>query len=72
MEKAMAPHSSILAWKIPWMEEPGGRSPWGRKEMDTTEATEHAHTHMHWIDDISGFKRREYQKNERRQGTNDM
>ena len=28
-EKAVAPHSSILAWKIPWMEEPGGRSPWG-------------------------------------------
>ena len=24
MEKAMATHSSILAWKIPWMEEPGG------------------------------------------------
>ena len=24
MEKAVAPHSSILAWKIPWMEEPGG------------------------------------------------
>ena len=23
-EKAMAPHSSILAWKIPWTEEPGG------------------------------------------------
>ena len=23
-EKAMAPHSSVLAWKIPWMEEPGG------------------------------------------------
>ena len=23
-EKAMAPHSSILAWKIPWMEKPGG------------------------------------------------
>ena len=22
-EKAMAPHSSILAWEIPWMEEPG-------------------------------------------------
>ena len=22
--EAMAPHSSILAWKIPWMEEPGG------------------------------------------------
>ena len=24
LEKAMAPHSSALAWKIPWMEEPGG------------------------------------------------
>jgi len=24
LEKAMAPHSSILAWKIPWTEEPGG------------------------------------------------
>ena len=23
-EKAMAPHSSTLAWKIPWTEEPGG------------------------------------------------
>ena len=23
-EKAMAPHSSTLAWKIPWMKEPGG------------------------------------------------
>jgi len=33
-EKEMATHSSILAWKIPWMEEPG---PWGRKESNTTE-----------------------------------
>ena len=24
LEKAMAPHSSTIAWKIPWMEEPGG------------------------------------------------
>ena len=24
LEKGMAPHSSILAWKIPWAEEPGG------------------------------------------------
>ena len=31
----MAPHSSTLAWKIPWMEESG--SPWGHKESDTTE-----------------------------------
>ena len=34
----MAPHSSTLAWKIPWTEEPGEpRSPWGHKESDTTE-----------------------------------
>ena len=25
LEKAMAPHSSTVAWKIPWMEEPGGQ-----------------------------------------------
>ena len=24
LEKGMAPHSSILAWKIPWTEDPGG------------------------------------------------
>ena len=24
LEKEMAAHSSVLAWKIPWMEEPGG------------------------------------------------
>ena len=37
-EKAMAPHSSTLAWKIPWAEEPGGGcSPWGCEESDTTE-----------------------------------
>ena len=33
----MATHSSILAWKIPWTEKPGGLySPWGCKESDTT------------------------------------
>ena len=37
-EKAMAPHSSTLAWKIPWTEELGaGYCPWGRKESGTTE-----------------------------------
>ena len=33
----MAPHSSTLAWKIPWMEEPVGYSPWGLQESGTTE-----------------------------------
>ena len=36
LEKGMAIHSSILASKIPWTEEPGC-SPWGRKELDMTE-----------------------------------
>ena len=35
----MATHSSILAWKIPWTEQSGGYSPWGRMKLDTTEAT---------------------------------
>ena len=38
----MAAHSSILPWRIPGTEEPGGYSPWGRKELDTTE---HARAH---------------------------
>ena len=33
----MATHSNILAWRIPWTEEPGGYSPQGHKELDTTE-----------------------------------
>ena len=37
LEKVMATHSSILACKIPWTEEPGGYSPWGLKELDTIE-----------------------------------
>ena len=44
----MATHSSILTWRIPWTEEPGGLySSWGRKESDVTEVTEHTHTHTH-------------------------
>ena len=36
LEKEMAIHSSTIAWKIPWTELVG-YSPWGRKELDTTE-----------------------------------
>ena len=36
-EKAMAPHSSTFAWKIPWMEEPGRLQSMGSLESDTTE-----------------------------------
>ena len=37
LEKGMATHSSIHAWRIPWTEEPGGCSPWGHKELDTAD-----------------------------------
>ena len=33
----MAPHSSTLAWKIPWMEEPGRLQSMGPEELDMTE-----------------------------------
>ena len=33
----MATHFSILAWRIPWTEEPGGLQTSGCKEMDTSE-----------------------------------
>ena len=49
-EKEMATLSSILAWRIPWTEEPGGLhrgklSPWGHKESDTTERL-NTHTYL--------------------------
>ena len=39
LEKEMAIHSSVLAWRIPWMEKPGRLQSMGRTELDTTEAT---------------------------------
>ena len=43
LEEEMAIHCSILAWRIPWTEEPGrlhgvAKSPWGCKESDMTES----------------------------------
>ena len=37
LEKQMTTHSSILAWRIPWTQEPGGLSPIGSKRSDMTE-----------------------------------
>ena len=39
LEKGVATHSNILPWRIPWTEEPGGYSPWGRKEWNMPEVT---------------------------------
>ena len=38
LEKEMATHSSIPAWRIPWTEEPGLYSPWGHKDSDTADS----------------------------------
>ena len=54
----MATHSSILAWRIPWMEELGGLQSMGRKESDTTEQL---HFHFHIILRISWTARRSNQ-----------
>ena len=37
LELEMSTPSSILAWRILWTEEPGGYSPWGRRESDATD-----------------------------------
>ena len=41
LEEGMATHSSILAWRIPWTEEPGGLQSIG-SQRDTIEGTRHA------------------------------
>ena len=52
LEEGMATHSSALAWRIPWMEEPGGLQSRGRTESDTAEAAEHT-----GISDLLGLLR---------------
>ena len=37
LEKELATHSGILAWRISWTEEPGGLQSMDHKELDTTE-----------------------------------
>ena len=36
LEEGMVTHSSVLAWRIPWTEEPGGLQSMGSQEPDTT------------------------------------
>ena len=43
----MGPHSSTLAWKIPWTEGPGGLQSMGSLELDTTERL---HFHFHALE----------------------
>ena len=52
-EKAMAPHSSTLAWKIPWTEEPGRLQSMGSLESDMTERL-HFHFSLSCIGEGNG------------------
>ena len=49
-EKAMAPHSSTLAWKIPWMEEPGGLQSMGSLRVGHDWATSLSLFHFHALE----------------------
>ena len=42
LEEKLANSFNILAWEIPWMEEPGGLQSVGSKESDMTKHTQHA------------------------------
>ena len=48
----MATHSSILAWKIPWTEEPVGLRPWDHKKLDTTI---HTHTILFLVSNLNNL-----------------
>ena len=48
LEKETATHSSILAWEIPWTEEPGGLQFMGSQRVQCKWATENTHTHVVW------------------------
>ena len=48
LEKEMATHSSILAWKIPGREEPGGLQSMGSQRVGHSSVTEHARTCIKW------------------------
>ena len=45
LEKGMAAHSSILTWRLPWAEEPGGLQSMGVLKNQTLLSDSHTHTH---------------------------
>ena len=51
-EEEMGTGTTVLAWRIPWTEEPGGLQSMGLKELDMTEwvcVFTHTHTHTHRV-----------------------
>ena len=49
LEKEMATHSSILAWRIPWTEKPGGQQSMGLQTVGHDLATEQQHEGMKFV-----------------------
>ena len=47
LEEEMATHSSILAWGIPWTQEPGGLQSMGSQRVSHDSVTERTHTNTH-------------------------
>ena len=47
LEESIAIHSTILAWRIPWTEEPGRLQSVGSQKVGQTEVTEHSHTRLY-------------------------
>ena len=54
LEECMATHSSVLAWRIPWTEEPGGLQSIGLQTVRHDWATEHAGIHTHHREQTMG------------------
>ena len=55
LEKEMATHSSNLAWRIPWMEEPGGLQSMRLQELDTTERLHFHFSSLRFLLTLSPF-----------------
>ena len=53
LQEEMATHSSILAWKIPWTEEPGGLQSMGSYRVGHDLETEHPYMHMRHLSQSS-------------------
>ena len=49
LEEGLTTYSSILAWRIPWKEEPGGFQFMGMQRVWHNLATEHTHTQLLWL-----------------------
>ena len=52
----MATHSSVLAWRIPWTEEPGRLQSWGRRESDRTEWLTLSLSESRWVQVVANVQ----------------